>query len=479
MDTELILGFEIHTELKTASKIFCGCPTVFGAPPNTQVCPVCLGLPGVLPVLNERAVEFALRTALALGCDIPGRATFDRKNYHYPDLPKNYQISQNYHPFGTGGAVEITLRDGTAKRIRINNIHLEEDAGKLLHSEIPGADWSVVDLNRAGVPLIEIVTEPDFRTPEEAQVFMQTMRSILRYIDVSDCKMQEGSLRFEANISVRRRGDTALGPKVEIKNLNSTKTVLRCIEHEFERQTEMLERGERVAQETRLWDEVRGCTVAMRSKEFANDYRYFPDPDLVPVLITAEMRERVAASLPELPAPRRRRFAEEFGLPEYDAAILTVDRAVADYFEEAVRTCGKAKPVSNIIMTDVLAHLNDHGLDMEDFPVPARSLAALIGLMEEGVISTKIAKTVLRRMIETGKEPRQIVEEEGLVQISDTPALEAIVDQVIAANAAAAEEYRAGKDKAKGRLVGEIMKASRGKANPALVNELIDRRLRG
>jgi aspartyl-tRNA(Asn)/glutamyl-tRNA(Gln) amidotransferase subunit B len=478
LDIEPVIGFEIHTELKTRTKVFCGCSTAFGAPPNTQVCPVCLGLPGVLPVLNRRAVEFTIRTATALNCEIAERTSFDRKNYYYPDLPKNYQISQNYNCLGRNGWFEFAMKDGSTRRVRINNVHLEEDAGKLLHPEEPGANWSIVDLNRTGVPLIEIVTEPDLHSLDEAQAFMAGMRSLLRYIDVSDCKMEEGSLRFEANISVRRRGDETLGPKVEIKNLNSTRVALKCIEYEVARQSEMLGRGERVAQETRLWDEAHGMTQAMRSKEFANDYRYFPEPDLVPILITSEWREEVARALPELPSAKRGRFVAEHGLPDYDAGVLTADRATADYFETAVRSCGKPKQVSNWVMTHVLGLLNERGIDMEEFPIPAQNLARLVALVEEGVINQRTAKNVFDKMIATGKDPRAIVEEEGLVQISDTSAIEALVDEVIAKNTSVAEDYRSGKDKAKGRLVGEVMKASKGKANPAVVNELIDKRLR-
>jgi aspartyl-tRNA(Asn)/glutamyl-tRNA(Gln) amidotransferase subunit B len=479
LECELVVGFEIHTELKTATKVFCGCPVEFGAPPNTHVCPVCLGLPGALPVLNRRAVEFTVRTALALSCEVAERTTFDRKNYYYPDLPKNYQISQQHAALGRNGHVEIPLKGGGTRHVRINNIHLEEDAGKLIHPEGTAADHSVVDLNRAGTPLIEIVTEPDLRGVDEAQALMETMRSLLRYIDVSDCKMQEGSLRFEANISVRPMGSERLGSKVEIKNLNSIRTVLKCIEHEFARQRQLLQRGESVAQETRLWDEARGATVAMRSKEFANDYRYFPEPDLVPVVISPVWREEILSSLPELPAAKRARFVADHGLPEYDAGVLTGDRALADYFEEVVVGCGRPKQASNWIMTEVLGTLNEQGIDVEDFTVPAEALAKLIGLIEEGVISNKIAKSVFQKTIETGKDPRAIVEEEGLIQISDTGEIEALVDQAIAANPTVAEDYRGGKDKAKGRLVGEVMRASKGKANPALVNQLIDQRLRG
>lgn len=479
LDFELIVGFEIHTELKTRTKVFCGCSTAFGAPPNTQVCPVCLGLPGSLPVLNRRAMELSLRTAIALECEIPERTIFDRKNYYYPDLPKNYQISQQYAPLGRNGTMEFTLEDGTTKRVRINNIHLEEDAGKLIHPDERGAKHSVVDLNRTGTPLLEIVTEPDLRSTAEAAAFMAAMRSLLRHIDVSDCKMQEGSLRFEANISVRRRGEEALGPKVEIKNLNSVKTVLRCIEHEFARQCQLTARGERVAQETRLWDEVKGATVAMRSKEVAQDYRYFPEPDLVPVVITESWRDEVRAGLPEMPAVKRQRFVDQYALPDYDAGVLTMDRAMADYYEEAVEACGQPKQISNWMMTNVMGALNELGIEIDEFSVPAKGLAKLVALIEEGVINSSAAKKVFATMLEKGGDPREIVEREGLAQVSDSGEIEAAVDAVIAANAAVAEDYRSGKDKAKGRLVGEVMKAMRGKANPAVVNGLIDKKLRG
>ena len=481
MDFETVVGFEIHTELLTVSKIFCGCSTAFGQPPNTQVCPVCLGLPGTLPVLNAKAVDLALRTAIALNCDITRQTQFERKNYYYPDLPKNYQISQLRKNLATGGWLDIPVEGGT-KRIRIDNIHLEEDAGKNIHPEFPGADYSLVDLNRAGTSLLEIVTQPDIRTLEEAQSFMTTLKSLLEYIGVSDCNMHEGRLRFEANISVRPKGEEKLGTKVEVKNLNSMKVVLKCIEAETRRQVQAVLDGERIVQETRLWDEAVALTRAMRSKEEANDYRYFPDPDLVEVHIDEPWIERVRAELPELPAARRQRFIDEFGLSDYDAGVLTSLKPLADYYETALAAHKNPKGVGNWVMTEMLRFLNeDPDREITDYPISAEHLAGLVRLIDEGTISGSIAKKVYVAMMEGEGAPELIVKARGLVQVSDTSAIEPFVDEVLSnpRNAQSVADFKAGKERALGALVGQVMKASGGKANPKMVNELIIKKING
>ncbi|CAN5411940.1 Asp-tRNA(Asn)/Glu-tRNA(Gln) amidotransferase subunit GatB [soil metagenome] len=478
MEFEIVIGFEVHTELKTKSKVWCGCATTFGAPPNTQVCPVCLGMPGSLPVLNREAFKLALKTALALHCDVPQITTFDRKNYYYPDLPKNYQISQNDQFLGKGGYIDIDLGEAGTKRIEIDNIHLEEDAGKNIHPEDKGHDYSLVDLNRAGTPLLEIVTKPDIRSKEEASGFMNSMRAFLEYLDVSECKMQEGRLRFELNMSLREKGTTEYGTKVEVKNLNSMSVVLKCIDAEFERQSDLLSRGERVEGQTRLWDEDKAVTRAMRSKERANDYRYFPDPDLVDVEISAELRAEVAATLPELPLARKQRFMESHGLPAYDAGVLTSSPVMAAYFEHAVKSHNAPKSISNWIMTEAMAWLNKQPEDttIDDFPVKAESIAELAKLIESGAITGKIAKQVFPLMVETGDMPSVIVEKHGLKPVDDS-ALDPIIDEIIAANPKIADEVRAGKEKAIGALVGQIMKKTGGKANPATVTPMIKKKL--
>lgn len=473
---EPVVGFEVHVELRTASKIFCGCSTRFGAPPNTQVCPICLGMPGVLPVVNRKAIEFTIRTAIALNCRINEYTTFDRKNYYYPDLPKNYQISQNYACLGTDGWVDIDV-DGTTKRVRINNVHLEEDAGKLLHPDVAGADYSLVDLNRAGTPLIEIVSEPDMGSPEEAEAYMNTLKNLLEYIEVSDCKMQEGRLRFELNISVREVGTTKLGTKVEVKNLNSMKTVLKCFDYEYRRQSDSVARGERIVQETRLWDEPASATRAMRSKEVANDYRYFPDPDLVEIHISAEWQDEVRRNLPELQEAKRNRFVDEYGLPEYDARVLTSAKPLADYYETAVKSHNNPKSLSNWMMTEVLRELRERELEPADLPLKAAGLAAIVRMIDEGRISGKIAKEVLGKALESGSDPEAIVKAEGLVQVTDTGEVEKWVDEAIAENPDMVEKVKAGQTKTVQALVGQVMKKSRGKANPALVNELLKGKL--
>lgn len=475
---ETVVGMEVHVELETKTKVFCGCSTKFGAPPNTQVCPVCLGMPGSLPVINKRAFEYAMRVGLALQCEIAPRTQFERKNYYYPDLPKNYQISQLRKNLGEGGQLEIRLEDGV-KAIGIHNIHLEEDAGKNIHPEHEGADYSLVDLNRAGTALLEIVSEPDLRGPEESLAYMDGLKNLLQYTGVSSCNMHEGRLRFEANISVRPKGSDKLGTKVEVKNLNSTKIVLKCIEHETRRQIAAIEAGERIRQETRLWDEANSQTLAMRSKEEAQDYRYFPDPDLVEVVIDEAWIEKIRAEVPELPAARANRFREQFDIPEYNALVLTGDKALADYYEEAVALHDNPKSISNWMMTEILRILNEGDQEVADLRVRPSHIAGLVRLIDDGTISGKIAKTVFKEMEESGAEPAAIVEKQGLAQISDSGELEAMVDEVLAANEKSVADLKAGKDRALKHLMGQVMKASRGKANPQAVQEMIKNKLAG
>ena len=473
MDYEPVIGMEIHTELLTRSKIFCGCSTAFGAAPNTQVCPVCLGMPGVLPVLNRAALEYTIRTSLALHCAITEHTFFDRKNYYYPDLPKNYQISQNHACLGYDGWVEIP-GNGEKKRVGILNVHLEEDAGKNFHPETGGREeYSLVDLNRTGMPLIEIVSAPDLHGANEAQAYMVTLKNLLQYLEVSDCKMQQGHLRFEVNISLRPRGSQELGTRVEIKNLNSLRTAIKCIEYEIPRQTEVLESGEKVAQETRLWDEQEAGTRAMRSKEYAQDYRYFPDPDLVEVHITKEWQEEIERRLPELQEAKKARFIQEYGLPEYDAFILTSSKPLADYYEACLRIHKNPKMTSNWIMTELLRELNNRGIEPEECPITPQHMSLLIKLIDEGTITGKIGKQVFPEMLETGKMPDMIVKEKGWVQIRDEREIEEIIEQVMKENPEIVESIRGGKDKAIGFLVGQAMKKSRGKANPELVNKIL------
>lgn len=474
MEYEVVIGLEVHAELLTDSKIFCSCTTEFGGAPNTHCCPVCLGLPGVLPVANKKAVELAVKAALALNCEIAGYSKFDRKNYFYPDLPKAYQISQYDLPLAVNGYVDIETEEGV-KRIGIKRVHMEEDAGKLVHGE--AGDYSLVDYNRTGVPLIEIVSEPDIRSSEEARLYLNKLKSILQYTEVSDCKMQEGSLRCDANISLRPKGSGEFGTKTELKNMNSFKAVQKALDYEIERQRKVLERGESVIQETRRWDESRGITVSMRSKEEAHDYRYFPEPDLPPVVIDREFVERIRASIPELSHERKRRYIDEYGLPEYDAGVLTDSKKLSDFFEECVRKYPNAKVVSNWIMGELLGALNAEDKEIEDTPLTPDHLVEMFTLMDKGTISGKIAKTVFKEMFETGKKPAKIVEEKGLVQISDEGELEKIIDKVIQENPQSVEDYRNGKEKALGFLVGQVMKHTKGKANPQLVNKLLKGKL--
>lgn len=478
MSYEAVIGLEVHSELKTNTKIFCGCPTVFGGEQNTHVCPVCLGLPGVLPVVNEKVVEFAIKAGLALNCKINTFSKFDRKNYYYPDLPKNFQTSQYDLPIAEHGYLDIEV-GGKSKRIRITRIHMEEDAGKLVHSgtTINDSSSACVDYNRTGVPLIEIVSEPDLSSPEEARAYMEKIKSILEYIDVSNCKMEEGNLRADVNISLRKAGTDKLGTKAEMKNLNSFKTIQSALEYEIERQTEILEDGGHIVQETRTFDEAKGITVSMRSKEEAHDYRYLPEPDLVPIVTSEERIEEIRKSLPELPDARKQRLMHSFGLSPYDAGILTATRQMAEYFDAAVAEEADAKLVANWMMGELAKKLNAEGKSIVESPVAAASLARLVQLITKGTISSKIAKTVFEEMWQTGGEAEAIVKEKGLVQITDTKAIEAIVDAVLAANQKAVDDYKGGNAKAIGALVGQVMKQSKGKANPGMVNQLLKQKL--
>jgi aspartyl-tRNA(Asn)/glutamyl-tRNA(Gln) amidotransferase subunit B len=474
---EAVIGLEIHAQLLTASKIFCGCSTAFGAAPNTHICPVCIGLPGALPVLNRAAVDFAVRAALALGCEIKHRSIFARKNYFYPDLPKGYQISQYELPIAIGGVLAFAS-GGEARRIGITRVHMEEDAGKSLHEGFADADRkSYVDYNRSGVPLIEIVSEPDLRSAPDAAEFFSRLRAILVWLGVNDGNMEEGSLRCDANVSVRPRGQAALGTKAEVKNLNSFRFLQKALEYEIARQTDVLSDGGRVVQETRLWDAAAGRTVSMRSKEEAHDYRYFPEPDLPPVVVDVERIERIRAAMPELPDARRRRFVDALGLSEYDAAQLTQSPRVADFFEDTVRAGAPAKAASNWIMGELARLLNEHGADITGSPVDASRLAGLIALVEEGTISGSMAKGVLEKMYGSAQTADAIVSAEGLAQIDDEAEIVALIADVLAANAGPVADYRGGKTSAFGFLVGKVMKAAAGKANPKRVNDLLKRAL--
>ncbi|TAL32946.1 MAG: Asp-tRNA(Asn)/Glu-tRNA(Gln) amidotransferase subunit GatB [Spirochaetes bacterium] len=475
MEYEPVIGLEVHVQLNTETKIFCGCSTRFKADANTQTCPVCLGLPGVLPVLNEEALKKAIMAGLALNSKISGYSKFDRKNYFYPDLPKAFQISQFDKPICVGGFVEIKTGEST-KRIGITRLHLEEDAGKSIHSEDPAVRVSYVNFNRTGVPLAEIVSEPEIASSDEAYTYLQNLKTIMKYLDVSDCNMEEGSLRCDVNISLRVKGTKPFGQKVEIKNMNSFRAVKLAIEFEIQRQTRALEGGERVPQETRLWDANRNETFSMRSKEEAHDYRYFPEPDLPPVIIDQAYIDAIRSRLPELPAERRARFVAEYGIPPYDAEVLTSVKQLADYYESVVREGVNAKKASNWIMVELMARLDDPE-KIFDFIVKPAQLAGLLKLIDDTTISGKIAKTVFEEMVSTGGDPESIVKEKGLVQVTDTSAIEAIVDKVLAENAQSVADFRSGKGKALGFLVGQVMKESKGKANPQMVNEILARKL--
>ncbi|MDN4525184.1 Asp-tRNA(Asn)/Glu-tRNA(Gln) amidotransferase subunit GatB [Fictibacillus fluitans] len=471
---ETIIGLEVHVELKTNSKIFCGCSTDFGAPPNSQTCPICLGHPGVLPVLNKQAVEFSMRAAMALNCEINREQYFDRKNYFYPDNPKAYQISQLDKPIGEHGWVEIEV-NGEKKKIGITRLHLEEDAGKLTHA----ADGSsLVDLNRQGTPLMEIVSEPDIRTAEEAYAYLEKLKAIIQYTVVSDCKMEEGSLRCDANISIRPVGQKEFGTKTELKNLNSFAFVQKGIEYEEKRQEEEILNGGEILQETRRFDEKSNKTILMRVKEGSDDYRYFPDPDLVQLSVSEEWIERVRAEIPELPDARKQRYVSEFGLPAYDAGVLTASIKMADFFEKGVQEKADPKMLSNWLMGEVSAYLNNASREIDETPLTPGNLAKMIKLIEDGTISSKIAKKVFKEMIENGGDPGTIVKEKGLVQISDEGAIREFVVAVLDRNPQSIEDFKNGKDKAIGFLVGQVMKETKGKANPPLVNKLIAEELK-
>ena len=478
MKYEAVIGLEVHTELQTKTKIFCSCRTSFGADPNTNVCPVCLGLPGVLPVLNKKVLEYAVRAGLALNCEISRFSKFDRKNYYYPDLPKNFQTSQFDLPICEHGYLDVEV-EGEKRRIRITRAHMEEDAGKLVHhgTSITDSDYSLVDYNRTGTPLLEIVSEPDMRSAKEAVAYMEKMRAILQYVGISDCRMEEGSLRCDANVSVRPVGQKELGTKTEIKNINSFKGVERAIEYEAMRQAELLEDGGKVVQETRTWDEKEGVTKSMRTKEEANDYRYFPEPDLVPFTVSDEYIENIRKSLPELPDARKERYMKEFGLSSEDAVFMTNDKATADYFEAAVDAGADPKACVNWLMGEFASQLSTDGIEIAKAPVSTENLAALLKLISKGTISGKIAKKVFATMWKEGGNPEEIVKAQGLVQISDTAELSKLVDEVVGKNPKAVEDFKAGKKKAVGALVGQIMKATKGKANPRVINELLNKKL--
>ena len=468
-DYEIVIGLEVHSELSTKTKIFCSCPTEFGGEPNTHCCPVCMAMPGTLPVLNEKVVEYAIKAGLATNCEIASISKNDRKNYFYPDLPKAYQISQYDMPLCEHGYVEIEV-GGEKKKIGLTRIHIEEDAGKLNHDDY--GRGSLVDLNRAGVPLIEIVSEPDLRSSEEVDLYLKKLKSILEYIEVSDCKMQEGSLRADVNVSVRKKGQKEFGTRTEMKNMNSFKSIVRAIDYEAERQIEVLEDGGKIDQETLRWDDVSGKTFPMRDKEDAQDYRYFPDPDLVAIKISEEMKENIRKSLPEMPESRKERYINEYKLPEYDSNILISSKYFSDLFEGATKVCNNPKAVSNWIMTDITKELNEKELEPSDIPFTAEQLGNLVILIDKGTISSSIAKKVLDEMFKEPKDPQKIIEEKGWVQISDEGAIKEVVLKILEANPQSVADFKAGKDKAVGFLVGQAMKETKGKANPQMLNKM-------
>jgi len=468
-DYEVVIGLEVHSELSTKTKIFCSCPTEFGGAPNTHCCPVCMAMPGALPVLNKKVVEYAIKAGLATNCEIARVSKNDRKNYFYPDLPKSYQISQFDMPLCAHGYVEIETENGP-KKIGLTRIHIEEDAGKLNHNEY--GSGSLVDLNRAGVPLIEIVSEPDLRSSTEVDSYLKKLKSILEYIEVSDCKMQEGSLRADVNVSVRKKGATEYGTRTEMKNMNSFRSITRAIEYEIDRQIDVIEQGGKIIQETLRWDEVSGKTFPMRDKEDAQDYRYFPDPDLAIINISDEMIENIKNSLPEMPESRRERYINEFKLPEYDSNILTSSKYLSDLFEGATKVCNNPKAVSNWIMTDITRVLNEKEQEPIDIPFTAEELGELVVLIDKGTISSSIAKKVLEELFENPRNPEEIIKEKGWIQISDEGAIKEIVLKILEANPQSIADYKAGKDKALGFLVGQAMRETKGKANPQMLNKM-------
>lgn len=477
MEYDTVIGLETHCEFFTATKLFCGCSVKFGAEPNTQICPVCLGMPGVLPVLNKTAFEYALKAAIAFNCKIEEFTSFDRKSYYYPDLPKNYQISQHYYNLGTQGYIDLTLINGNKKRVRLHNVHLEEDAGKLIHPEEQDVDYSLVDFNRAGVPLLEIVSYPDINSIEEVEVYMQTLRNILLYINVSDCKMQEGSLRFEASISLKKKGSDILGNRVEIKNLNSMRAVIKALQYEIRRQKDLLDAGHEVAMETRLWDEVGQKSERMRTKEVAQDYRYFPEPDLVPIIIDKKWLDEIKLTIPELPVARLSRFVDEYGLSFYDAKILTDEKSIADYFEACVRIYHSPKAICNWINNYILRELNDRKINIKDFLIAPEMLIELIRLVEDNTISSTTAKELFTEMADSGEAPRIIVEKKGLKQISSGKELELIVSNIILENNRVVVDYKGGKKNALSFLMGKIMQKTNGKVDPNIVKQMLENKI--
>ncbi len=469
-DYEVVIGLEVHAELSTKTKIFCSCSTEFGGEPNTHVCPICMAMPGSLPVLNEKVVEYAVKAGLATNCDISKDSKNDRKNYFYPDLPKSYQISQFDKPLCEHGYVEIEDEEGSPKKIGLTRIHIEEDAGKLNHNEFGGG--SLVDLNRAGVPLIEIVSEPDIRSAEEAERYLKKLKSILEYIEVSDCKMQEGSLRADVNVSVRKRGAKEFGTRTEMKNMNSFKAITRAIEYEKDRQIDVIEEGGKIYQETLRWDDVSGKTFSMRDKEDAQDYRYFPEPDLVAIKLSDEYIQKIKNELPELPESRKARYMEEFKLSEKDSRLLTASKYLSNIFEQAQKICGNAKAVANWLLSDISRILNEKEIEPENIPFTGKDLAKLVSLIDNGTISSAIGKKVVEELFENPKDPEEIIKEKGWIQISDEGAIKEIVLKILENNPQSIADYKAGKDRALGFLVGQAMKETKGKANPQMLNKM-------
>ena len=472
---EIVMGLEVHAELSTKTKIFCSCPTAFGAAPNTQVCPICMAMPGTLPVLNEKVVEYAVRAGLATNCEIERNSKNDRKNYFYPDLPKAYQISQYDKPLCKKGYIEIETSQGK-KKIGITRIHIEEDAGKLNHDELGGG--SLVDLNRAGVPLIEIVSEPDLRTVEEVDTYLKKLKSILEYIEVSDCKMQEGSFRADVNVSIRKKGETKLGTRTEMKNMNSFRSIQRALEYEINRQIDVVENGGVIEQETLRWDEVSGKTFSMRDKEDAQDYRYFPEPVLVAINLSEEYIENIRKDLPEMPESRKQRYLEEYKLSEKDAGILTSSKYLSDLFEKASEVCGNHKAVNNWIISDISRILNETEMDPIEIPFDANQLGKLVILIDKGTISSSIGKKVLEELFENPRDPEDIIKEKGWIQISDEGEIKQLVLKIIEANPQSVADFKAGKDRAIGFLVGQAMKETKGKANPQMLNKMFAEELK-
>ncbi len=468
-DYEIVIGLEVHAELSTKTKIFCSCPTEFGAAPNTHTCPICMAMPGTLPVLNEKVVEYAVKAGLATNCEIARDSKNDRKNYFYPDLPKAYQISQFDKPLCEHGYVEIDTKDGK-KKIRITRIHIEEDAGKLNHDEFGGG--SLVDLNRAGVPLIETVSEPDISSAEEAEAYLRKLKSIFEYIEVSDCKMQEGSLRADVNVSVRRKGETKLGTRTEMKNMNSFRSIVRAIEYEVDRQIDVIEDGGVIEQETLRWDDVSGKTFSMRDKEDAQDYRYFPDPDLVAIKLSEEYIENIKNTLPELPESRKQRYLQDYNLSEKDANLITSSKYLSDLFEDAIKVCNNPKAVNNWIISDISRILNETEMDPIEIPFDSKQLGKLVILIDKGTISSSIGKKVLTELFENPRDPEEIIKEKGWIQISDEGAIKEVVLKILEANPQSIADYKGGKDKALGFLVGQAMKETKGKANPQMLNKM-------